>query len=322
MSMLKIVHITPTPLVGAPGRIAIAQRMKGHDAIAVAMSDYPKGGPLERMFLTHTLLINEFTRSYIENAIHRANIIHLHNFLPAEHITWLKELNQSADYVYQAHSPLREGPLYVNRGEDQSSFDFKLKLVVGQYQGRFYPSFLPVPNLVGATPSIRLRKKNEKLRVMYSPTHQQQGRWNSKYSEKLVETLSALSTIKKIELISPKQPVSPETLIEIRRNSHVSIDEITTGGFHMTSLEAMCVGNIAVNRADFFSKNTFASFCDGKIPPFLYADDSCITEFLLSLADDWERTANLQQASYDYFVTYCNPLRLVEVFDEAYQHIQ
>jgi hypothetical protein len=322
MSILKIVHITPTPLVGSPGNIARAQRMAGHEALAVALSDYPKGGPLEKIFLERTLIIDEFSSQYIEESIKHADIIHIHNYLPNDRVGWLSELNQSAAYVYQSHSPLREGPLYVGRGDEDAPFDFKAKLVVGQHWGRFYPSFQPVPNIILPPPSIRLRRAGEKLRVMFSPTHKHVGRWTSKYSQQLENVLTALAQMDKVELISPKKPVPPETLMEVRRSCHVSIDEIATGGFHMVSLEAMCAGNIAINRADYFSKATFASFCDGKMPPFAYADDGCIAEILIGLADDWEETARQQQESYDYFRLFCDPLRLIEVFDAVYENVQ
>lgn len=319
MSAHKIVHISPTPLVGAPGKIAWAQRMKGHDALAVALSDYPKGGPLEKMFMDQTLMIDDFTRDCIEASIRSADIIHVHNFIPKERVNWLRELNQAASYVYQVHSPLREGPLYVERGGEDAPFNFNVKLVVGQYCGRFYPTFLPVPNVILASPSVNLRQKGERLRVMFSPTHKQEGRWNSKYSRQLETTLLSLSNLGKIQVISPKEPVPPETLMTIRRSCHVSIDEIVTGGFHMVSLESMCAGNIAINRADFFARSTFSTFSEGVMPPFVYADDGSISEVLMRLADDWEETARLQKESVDYFRRYCDPLRLVEFFDAAYE---
>ncbi len=321
MSALKIVHITPTPLVGAPGKIAWAQRMSGHRSLAVALSDYPEGGPLKKTFLAHTLEIDDFTRAHIDKSVRNADIIHLHNFLPDNWIKWLKNLNQTAAFVYQAHSPLREGPLYTERANDIAPFEFKLKLVVGQFQGRFYPSFLPVPNLVLSPPSIRKYQAGEKLRVMFSPTHKRGGRWNAKHSKELENSLSDLSQLNKIEVISPKQPVPPETLMELRRTCHVSIDEIATGGFHLVSLEAMCAGNIIINRADYFAKTTFSTFCDGQLPPFHYADNSCIAKVLLRLSEDWQETSRLQQKSYNFFCRYCDPMRLIGVYDAAYESI-
>jgi hypothetical protein len=107
----------------------------------------------------------------------------------------------------------------------------------------------------------------------------------------------------------------------VRRTCHVTIDEIATGGFHMVSLEGLCAGNVVINRADYFGKATFSTFCSGEMPPFTYADDSCIREVLLLLVEDVDETARLQMASHDYFRCHCDPLKLVEVFDAAYQSI-
>lgn len=317
----RIVHIAPTPLVGAPGKIAWAQRMNGHEAISVALSDYPKGGPLEKKFLDRTLLLDDFTRSFIEDSLKSADIVHVHNFVPGHHVDWLRTLGQCATFVYQAHSPLREGPLYVGRADNDVPFDFRLKLVVGQHHGRFYPDFIAVPNLILSPPSIRPRAKGDRLRVMFSPTQKQQGRWNSKYSEHLETVLQSLSKIGKIDVVAPTAPVAPETLMNVRRSCHVTIDEIATGGFHMVSQEGLCAGNVVINRADFFGKATFASFCNGEHPPFVYADDLTIADTLLRLAENWEETVHLQKKSYEFFRLFCDPLRLVEVYDAAYQRI-
>lgn len=109
--------------------------------------------------------------------------------------------------------------------------------------------------------------------------------------------------------------------MDIRRRCHVSIDEIATGGFHMVSLEGMCAGNIVINRADYFSRATFAGFCGGELPPFVYADDDSIADVLLQFADDCSLTAVKQAESYKYFIRHCEPARLVEIFDAAYKRV-
>ena len=323
MSGLRIVHVSPTPLVGAPGKIAWAQSQKGHRSICVVLADYPKGGPLEGKFLDKSLKLDPFTRGYIEEEIRGADIVHVHNFLADATSDWLLKLNQSATYVYQAHSPLREGPLYVNRVPDPpEAINFALKLIVGQYAGRMFPDFIPVPNIIDASPSVKPRRRQDKLRVMFSPSHSRGGRWNAKYSARCEEVQSALQKLDRIELVRPDAPVSPTVLMELRRGCHLSIDEIVTGAFHQISLEALCAGNVAVNRADYFSKATYSTFCQGEQPPFHYADEGCIGDVLLGLAENWEETARLQQASFDFFQKYCAPQKLVEVFDEAYHRIQ
>lgn len=317
MSVLNIVHISPTPLVGSPGKIAWAQKNSGHQSIAVALNDYPQAGPLSKKFLDRTLTIDAFTKDYIENEIAKADILHIHNYLPSGKADWLKNLNQSAKYVYHVHSPLREGPLYTSRAE-VDDIDFDVRLVVGQHWGRFYPDYVPVPNIILSPSTIRLRNYGEKLRVMFSPTHKHPGRWTSKHSDALTSVLSDLERLGKIEVISPQIPVLPETLMDVRRSCHVTIDEITTGGFHMVSLEGMCAGNIVINRADYFSKATFASFCQGEMPPFQYADDSCIADVLFSYANDVDLTNFKQLEAYNYYRKNCCPTKLVEKINENY----
>lgn len=318
---LRIVHVAPTPLVGAPGKIAAAQRGVGHNAVAVVLKDYPKGGPLEGKFLDNSLVADDFTARHVEEVVGQADVVHVHNDIPHDFARKLKELNQAAAYIYQVHSPLREGPLYVDRSAD-IGLPFRKCLVVGQYHPRHYQDFVPVPNLVLDAPSVSLRKPGEKLRVMFSPSHKAEGgRWTSKYSPELLAATEHLHKLGKIDLVFPSVPVHPSVLMEVRRGCHVSIDEIATGGFHQVSLEGLCAGNVVINRADWFCRAAFAQFCGGNLPPFVYSDGGSVADVLMRLADDAGETARLQQVSYDFFSTYCAPSRLVEVFDEVYQQV-
>jgi hypothetical protein len=319
-NMLNIVHISPTPLVAAPSKVAAAQRRWGHDSVSIVLNDYPEKSPLAKKFTEESLLPSPFLMSTIDRAIANADIIHVHNELPADWVENLLQKNQSAKYVYQVHSPLREGPLYIERA-NSIGLPFIGYFVVGQYQPRHYQKYLLVPNIVNEVPSVKFRKKGEKLRVMFSPTHAQDGRWNNKHTPQLKDAIDALSNLGKIEPIWVDTPVHPKTLMAIRRNCHVSIDEIATGGFHQVSLEGLCAGNVVINRADFFSKAAFSQFSDQKLPPFCYSDGTQIADFLLRLSADVEETNYLQQQSFEYFRSYLMPEQLVEKFNDAYQSV-
>lgn len=316
----KIVHISQTPLVAAPAKIALAQRISGHDTIAIAIKDYPINGPLAGKFTEDFLIEDSFTKPIIDEAIATADIIHIHNDLPRDWAERLLNANQTAKYVYQVHSPLREGPLYLPR---DSSIDlpFSLKLVVGQFQPRIHKDHIFVPNIIHDTPSVKPRKKGEKLRVIFSPTHMRAGRWNNKHVEQLDIALQALVKLGKIEAIIPENPVSPKALMAVRRCCHVSIDEIATGGFHQVSIEGLAAGNVTINKADYFSKTVFSTFSGGERPPFVYADGESIASTLEDLANDWEKTSELQIASYTYFKEHLSPVKMSAIFDEAYENL-
>lgn len=312
----NIVHVSQTPLVAAPSKIAAAQRIVGHNAVAIAINDYP--GNLKGMFIDDYMTDTPFSKPIIERLIKSADIIQIHNDLPKAWVEYLIEINQRADYIYQVHSPLREGPLYIPRDEF-IGIPFSAKFVVGQFQPRIHTDYIIVPNIILEPPSLNLRKQGEKLRVVFSPTHLRPGRWNNKYVEELDVAIKSLCALGKIEIIMPSEPVHPKILMAARRTCHVSIDEIATGGFHQVSLEGLAAGNIVINRADYFSKVAFSKFTEGKIPPFLYADKMTIGEVLTQLVDDVELTNSLQFASYDYFSKYLIPTKMAKVFDDAYE---
>lgn len=322
---IKVLQLSPTPLVAAPGKLSSALRQAGHDSLSVAFSDYPASGSLNGKFIGDTTVYAEAsdeTRDMINEFAKTADIIHVHNDLSATNIQWLRELAPRAAFVYQVHSPLREGPLYFNRSEHMG-LPFRAKLAVGQYQPRHYPDFIAVPNLVLDAPHLKRRQPKEKLRILFSPSHSRTGRWNAKYSASLETILKSLVALNRVEVIWPTKPIAPTTLMAIRRTCHVSIDEIVTGAFHQVSIEGLCAGNVVINRADFFSKAMMAQ-CAGstQFPPFVQADETNVAEVLLDLAASPEKTAEIQQASHDYFRKNLTSGNLVKRFEKIYENIQ
>jgi hypothetical protein len=324
MSDIKVVHVSQTPLVGAPSKIAAATRMAGFNAHAVCMVDYPAGGGLACKFVNDSIVIHEAPpeiERLVDRIIGEANIIHVHNEVPLEKTEWILERATKARFVYQVHSPVREGPLYIPRA-DELGLPFSAHLVVGQYQPRHYPSYKPVPNIVLDAPSCTPRVEGQRLRVMFSPSHARSGRWNAKYSKSLEIAIKSLAKMGLIEAVWPEQPVSPNILMALRRTCHVSIDEIVTGAFHQISIEGLCAGNVVINRADYFSKAMMTA-CSraSELPPFVYADDENIADVLVDLARDWRKTAGLQTESSAYFKKYLRPQSVVKSFVKVYHEI-
>ncbi len=315
----NIVHVSQTPLVAAPAKIAMAQRLIGHNSMAIALNDYPNNGPLFGKFIEDYIVENDFTKPLIDAAIQTADIIQIHNDLPPAWAERLISSNQTAKYFYQVHSPLREGPLYLPRHND-IGLPFCANFVVGQFQPRIHNDHIFVPNIVHDRPSATIRKKGEKLRVIFSPTHLRPGRWNNKHVAELDTAMSALVNLGKIEAVIPNQPVSPKTLMAVRKTCHVTIDEIATGGFHQVSIEGLAAGNVTINRADYFCKSVFSTFANGTPPPFVYATGGSVAETLEDLANDWEKTAAIQESSLNYFTSHLTPEKMAKVFDNAYEN--
>lgn len=324
MSAASVIHISPTPLVGAPSKISKTLRKIGYESFAVAISDYPKNGPLYKKFTDDVSVFAESSPEQLElihSRIENADIIHIHNDLPRHVLELVLKLNTKAKFVYQVHSPLREGPLYYERSE-VIGLPFSDHLVVAQYQPRHYQTYRAVPNLVDFKHEVTLREDGQRLRVMFSPSHTRSGRWNAKYSEKVEKDLKALSQIGKIDLIWPEIPLHPKELMDLRKSVHVTIDEVMTGAFHQVSLEGLCAGNVTINRADYFSKAIFAQCTASKeMPPFVYADEASLSDIILELADSPSMTREIQSCSFEYFDANMKPTDLIGNFKYVYSKI-
>jgi glycosyltransferase involved in cell wall biosynthesis len=318
----EVVHVSATPLVAAPAKIAAAYSRIGAPALALAHGDYP--GALADLFSHGYVFWKDSTavqRSAALARLARADVVHVHNDLPPEFAETVLRASEQATFVYHVHSPQREGPLYVDRSETLG-FPFAAKLVVGQVWPRLWPDHRPVPNIVDAAPSVSERRRGERLRVLYSPSHSRDGRWGGKRSDALDDALAGLARAGLIEAVIPEKPMAPHLLLELRRHCHVTVDEIVTGGHHQVSLEGLCCGNAVVTGADFFSKAmACAATGAAEPPPFVHADPSTVADVLAELARDPERTAVLQRQSYEYFRRWLSPDQLATRYLDVYREV-
>ncbi len=319
----EVLHLTSTPLAGAPGRIANALATHTrYSALAVSLNDYPP--PLAGVFYENTLILPRKSPGapLLPTLIGRASIIHVHNRLPDHALELVaKHAKRGCKFVYQTHSPLREGPLFFDRAESQG-LPFSAHLTLPHLHHRFFPNHKLVPNLVPYAPSVRPLGDDERILVIYSPAHKRSGqRWSDKVSPQLDKVLRALRTLPHVKVLDVAG-VQPRALFELRRNAHVTIDEIATGAFHQISMEGLAAGNVTVNNADPFAQAAFQAACDvGVPPPFFLTSPTDVGERLLSLVRNRHEIRDLQQRSYEYFSRHLKPERLVQRFVRIYDEV-
>ena len=315
--------MTETPLVGAPAKIVCAlNRYTAFDASCVIAHDYPK--PLTGLFLGDAIVWtnDRVSNSLCDALVSDADVIHVHNNLP-ERIRGrvLRLAKASCRFVYQTHSPLREGPLFFDRSESLG-FEFAAKLSIPHFPQRFAPRFRLVPNITLLSPSLQPRRVQSAVRILFSPAHHRRGlRWGDKVCEALDDALGLLSKMKGIEVLRVSG-MPPTTLAELRRTTHISVDEIATGGFHQVSLEGLATGNVVVNNADYFAIQSLKMACRiSEDPPFVRMDGNNVAQGLFSLAMDETRLDELRNHSHQYFVDYLQPNRLIQRFSELYEEV-
>ncbi|EOW9316330.1 hypothetical protein [Vibrio cholerae] len=315
-----ILHLSKTPLVGAPGKISkFSREVMGIDSIHFCETDYP--GDLKGIFLVESICIgndSEITYALIKR-IKKASIIHVHNEISPQ-LTLLikKHANKNVNYIYHVHSPVKEGPNFIEKITG-IGIDFVKKLCVAQYHPRLYADYIPVPNIIDFQPSVNLLGNDEIPRVIFSPAHKRTGgRWNDKVSPKLTKVLHFLNEMKHIDLVIPGK-VTPSTLYEIRKSCHITVDEIVTGGFHQLSLEGLAAGNVVINNSDFISNFYLEALSKGnqKSPFYTMNEENCY-EKLITLLENKDMIREYQQKSYNFFTENLNKSRMLEIYRGVY----
>ncbi|MCP4178857.1 MAG: glycosyltransferase [bacterium] len=325
-SKIKVVHLSPTPLVGAPSRISNAlNKYANVDSTVVLFSDYP--GNLKGKFLSDSITFfdkgDDFKYKFIIGLINEADILHIHNFLKDDllHKIYSDVHNSELKYVYHCHSPLREGPLFHDQTKSMG-IDFSLKLAVSQYNPRIFQDYKFAPNIINFKPSLKLIKNDEKIKILISPAHKRTGfRWNQKYSKHIDEVLKSLKKLQLIELIDIVG-YSPHEIFEIRKNTHITIDEVLTGAFHQISLEGLAAGNVVINNSDWASLEVSKNISiNHEAPPFLITDEKDFEKTILDIINNRKKLRYLQEKSYKYFLANLLPELLVKYYVRYYKEI-
>lgn len=317
MKKFNILHIAPAPLVGSPGKISELTDLYFNSS-CIIFKDYPS--PLQGLFSKNVIMLNDFKEFSIQ-LIKHADIIHIHNFLTKEQEEIiLTHSKTTTKFIYQVHSPLREGPLfseYVNG----SKINYEYKLVIAQYHPRLYPDYIIVPNLIVYPPNIKLLKENEIPKVIFTPSHKRTGgRWNDKVSKELEEVLESLKKLKLIDIINLSN-VSPYTAYQIRKECHITIDEISTGSYHQVSLEGLCAGNVVINNSDVFSNSMLMKIAQNNEVPFYKVNKFDIHERLLYLVQNKDLIRELQQKSFNFYKDYLTPDKLIHYYLNIYKEL-
>ena len=321
MKKFRVLHISPTPLVDAPRKISEAlNNYTEYESNYFIFNDYP--GNLKGKFSSNTLMFESSTELILE-LIQKADIIHIHNFLTLEQENIIfHEADSNALYIYQVHSPLKEGPLFTTYAEE-GLIKFDAKCVVAQYHPRLYPSYTIVPNIILYKSSIHLIKNDEIPKVLFSPAHVRSGgRWNDKMVKELEIVLLSLESLGLIDM-TIATGISPYELYQLRKESHISIDEIVTGAYHQISLESMCSGNVVINNSDIFSDLMLQSIIKKETEiPFFKINKFNISERLLTLISDKNLIRKLQQESYDFYNEFLIPEKLIQHYVKLYKKVR
>ena len=330
---MLIMHLSTTPLVGAPGSICRALNM--HEGVEArwAVLDATVGSYDKMVFDLDLQWKND--RQQIIDLVQRCDVLHLHNFIGLDSkifspIDFRVMWNQRRTIVRHFHST----PMWVakNMGvSEEAILNCPIpKLVIAQHQERFIGNARMVPNIVFPNSKIcRLRSNDAPLRIGYAPSRflsARAARWDTKGYPETVKMLQRLvRTARKqglgieIDLI---ELVSHSECLRRKSDCDIFIDELVTGSYHLNTLEALCTGIACLTFLDRRTQQAITALTGRTDFPAISVGLEHAHDVLLELCRDRESVRQIGLHSKEWMASHWDPFDFAEHFLDAYDQVR
>lgn len=329
---MRILHLSHTPLVGAPGRVCRALNLhSGIDARWAVLDS--QAGNYAAMPFDLDLVWNRDRDEILELA-KRADVIHLHNYLGLDSkefapIDFRSIWNEGRAILRQFHSVPELVAKYC-KVQVSDVLDCPLpKLVIAQYPERYYPNSRLVPNIVFPVSAPEVSSDfNGAIRIGYAPSRFNSGRssrWDTKgYPEtvKLLKRFSRKASAKgaSIEIDIIEQVPHSECLAR-KAKCHIVLDDLVTGSYHLNTLESLAQGAACITYMDRRTLQAISELTGRSDFPALGVGLENAREVLLDLASSPELVLNIGKESKAWMREHWDPKSMATHFLQAYERV-
>jgi len=311
-----IILISDTPVAGTVNRIARwLNQLSGIKCHALIRRNYPHNA--FRLDGGAFSVLPEWEK-FIVQCVRKARVIFFHNIVDdklSDIIFNTKPFNTKV--YYQIHSPPLEPPLFDY--QVISDYPFDAILAIAQGHGRFIQDAIVVPNIVADfTPPCEIKKNP----LIFNPSMRSTSfRWSAKFTESDKKYLLAnqdkignYRISKDVQQLFGREIVTHEEILLYLQAVSIVIDDINTGLFHQTALEAIKAGCAVFSAADLESIEEFCIAVNVDVPPFLYVYG--IEDVVSMLADRSFRKAlpTIMDKSKEYAQLYLSEKRLAQCY--------
>lgn len=304
---LKILHLCPSALAGAPVHLSkITNKYSLCESKTVLKKEFT-GKNTNRLRWDYDL-VNP-SDSQLKSALDWADLVHFHRTV------YPFEIKDKPSLI-QFHSP----PQGYKPGTTLSSFNGR-KLVIAQYQPRFYTDALIVPNLIDIWDDLYtpMEKSYAKIKIFYSWATEKKGSWGDKGRNQTLSILNRLQ-LKYGNRIEVKVMNNSPYLVcmEEKREAHICIDECVTGSYHLQSLEGCAIGAVTINHIDNKTLAYMGGISQTDSHPFTKSDLVTLFEWLCYYIDHPELLKKQGQESRKWMEAFWDPAKLIYRYIHTY----
>ncbi|MBI5107544.1 MAG: hypothetical protein HZA62_02240 [Rhodocyclales bacterium] len=330
---MQVVHFSLTPLAGSPIRIVNALRQHTSWQARLIVLDPAAYG-------TRTFegdLDWNRDREEALSCIDSADILHLHHYFDLEHnpfdLDFASLRRRGKQLVRQFHS----GPFHIAGGQLSRAAEIIQsplpQVVVAQYQERYFPNARVVPNLVPLRDELcspsDVADHSATLKVFFAPSSPHSAwksseaiaRWENKGAPETVAMLERLCARNPFVVADIRRDMPHADCLRARQAADVSIDDLVTGSFHLSSLEGLAQGVPTMAFLDPRTLSVLAEMAGTSTHPWINCRLENAEDSLLAFASDPDARKALGQASRDWMTRYWNDRELVRHFTDAYERV-
>jgi nucleotide-binding universal stress UspA family protein len=327
---MLIVHLTHTPLAGAPIRIARATEL--HEGVRARVCTLDPAAFGTRTFDEDLVWARD--RDEVIDLVERCDVLHLHNFFDLESTQFLpidfgKLWRAGKPMVRQFHA----GPALVARFMGRP-FEAALqcpipKLVCGQWQERWYPNARPVPLVVFPPDELpRRAPAAQQLRISYAPSlfrPARAERWDTKGYPETVRMLRRVARQAQRRgrevMVDIIEQVPHRECLERKALAHIAIDELVTGSYHTSTLESLAAGSATLSYLDGRTQASFMRLAGQYELPVLNVGLEHAEALLLDLVGRPDVVEEIGLRSARWMAEHWGPEHTGRHFMDAYREV-
>lgn len=299
---VKILHLSDTPLSGAPYRASqLLNKYSGHESRHIVW----KPNVRERVFPSD-MIGSEMTREDLNHWLSWADIVHYHNRWKRQKIHEVAELPNGKKSVIQIHSP---------RDEKENYFKYEVEskipiAVIAQYHVRQWPELkYIVPNVVDIHDGLHkeiTRKEGKLVTFGYAPSSPTGKGWDDKSYHIVNPILKGMYMNRKIyyKRIVGKPFVE---CVFLKRQCDIGVDEVSTGSYHMSSLEFLSMGIATIAYIDEQTEKVVKDLTGASDLPWVVANEASFKPVVDHFAMNRESTKIAGQFARTWMEKYWSP---------------
>jgi hypothetical protein len=319
----RVVHVARTNCAGAFWNLhRLFERTGAASSRVVTASPVTNG----RRYPVDVLLRDT---AGVRALLEQADVVHFHNRIDgrSRELAPFRAILDAKPALLQFHSePAALAGAFP--GRDPASRADLPTLVVAQKQARYFPHATPVPNAVDLLDPLLApvrARPDRRPRVLYTPTDL------ADYPERpptcrgkgYRRTLAVLQRLGRRGVIEPvvRTGLPWKDVMALRAEADVVIDECVTGGYHLTSLEALAQGlpTLAYLDADTTRLVCALTGCGPAELPWVNTRIDALEERLTALAADPGLRARLGAAARAWMERYWSAERVTAPYLRAYR---